>query len=199
MLRPGPPTRNGSIILLNSEKYHFDPIVGNDHEENISLSREKTCWQGPLVSKLLTMARRGRLEKPRKTDLGRYIQRLRVERRWDLGDLANAAGVPYRTISKLELNQPSSRSAPIILKVATALDVHPDRLLKLAALTAFLKPLENTAGLGDEVKPEELQSFPIGVTQEERDALIEYLEFLRFRAAPTGSSIYEAQSRTQRQ
>lgn len=86
------------------------------------------------------MGKKGRPTKPRASELGACIQKLRDREGWSVRQLADAAGVSYKTLSKLELGRTTPRRPGILLKIAKALDVHPDRLLLLAPLTPMLRP-----------------------------------------------------------
>jgi transcriptional regulator with XRE-family HTH domain len=87
------------------------------------------------------MGKRGRPQKPRTSELGRYIEQLRLEHRWSIKRLAQEARVSYRTLSKLELGRSLPRHPEnFLLKVAKAFDTHPDQLLLRASLTPMLRP-----------------------------------------------------------
>lgn len=128
---------------------------------------------------IYAMGKRGRPTKPRASELGFCIQQLRDQRGWNVHQLADAAGVSYKTLSKLELNRTTPRRPEILLmKVAKALDVHPDRLLLRAPLTPMLRPTV------DEVSSLPLaQPLTLLVSSDERRQLENYLQFLRYIAS----------------
>ena len=125
------------------------------------------------------MARRGRPTSPRTTALGRYIEGLRLHRGWELSDLAREAKIPYKTLSRLEVGQHSLRDQGILLRVASAFDIHPDQLLRRAALTVPLRPFVATPP----PPAAQLDLFPHSATADETGLLEDYLEFLRYQAA----------------
>jgi len=124
------------------------------------------------------MRKRGRPTKPRDSDLGGFIQKLRDQQRWSVRQLADAAGVSYKTLSKLELGRVTPRRPGILLKVARALDVHPDRLLLLTPLTPMLRPVADDVSLSSQREP-----LVLLVSNDERRHLENYLQFLRYMAS----------------
>ena len=124
------------------------------------------------------MSKRGRPTKPRESDLGSYIQKLRNEREWNVSQLADKAGVSYKTLSKLELGRITPRKPDILMKVADTLDVHPDRLLLRAPLTPMLRP-----AVDEESSPPLTQPLTLLVSDDERRQLENYLQFLRYVAS----------------
>ncbi len=127
---------------------------------------------------LTTMGNRGRPTKPRTSELGGYIEVLRQENSWSLSDLAHKAGVSYKTLSKLELARIIPRRPEILLKVARAFDIHPDRLLVRASLTPMLRPPVSEVSLTPPRKP-----LTLLVSDDERRRLEDYLQFLRYIAS----------------
>ena len=123
------------------------------------------------------MSKRGRPTKPRESDLGSYIQKLRNEREWNVRQLADKAGVSYKTLSKLELGRITPRKPDILMKVADTLDVHPDRLLLLAPLTPMLRPVADNASAQSQ-----RELLNLLVSRDERRQLENYLQFLRYMA-----------------
>lgn len=124
------------------------------------------------------MQRRGRPENPRVTELGRYIQGLRLELGWSLLDLAKASQVPHRVVSKLELSNRPTTKANHLIKIADALNIHPDRLLIRAALTPLLRPTRVPTG-----EREAKESFRHLVTPHEHELLDNYLDYMRLIAS----------------
>ena len=120
------------------------------------------------------MQRRGRPENPRVTELGRYIQELRLDRGWSVLDLARASRVSHRALSKLELSSRPTTKADHLIKIADALNIHPDRLLIRAALTPLLRPTQVPAGEREVKEP-----FRHLVTLQEHELLDNYLDFMR--------------------
>ena len=123
------------------------------------------------------MANRGRPTKPRTTELGRYIKECRLKCGWSVQDLASAAKVPYKTLSKLELGHFRPRRAGILQKIASAFDMHPDPFLLRASLTPILKP---PAVAVSPPTPETKLPHIFLVDEDERSQLENYLLFLRF-------------------
>lgn len=127
------------------------------------------------------MGRRGRPTNPRTSPIGLAIEEGRGKYTWSVRDLSIKAGVPYKTLSKLELGQVLPRHPErIILKIAKALDVHPDKLLILASLTPMLRPAK------DEKPPQEKSTstvLELIVTEDERRNVEKYLGFLRYTAS----------------
>jgi transcriptional regulator with XRE-family HTH domain len=124
------------------------------------------------------MNKRGRPAKPRTNELGSCIQDLRHQQGqqgWNVRQLADAAKVSYKTLSKLELGRITPRRPEILLKIAKALDVHPDRLLLIASLTPLLRPVADAARSHSEREPLNLM-----VNKDERRHLENYLQLLRF-------------------
>lgn len=121
------------------------------------------------------MGNRGRHTKPRVSELGIYIENLRNKQGWSIHKLAEEAGISYKTLSKLELGQITPRKPGIIMKLARALDIHPDRLLLLAPLTPMLRPVSEEVFSNKNKEP-----LNILVTKEERRHLENYLRFLRY-------------------
>jgi transcriptional regulator with XRE-family HTH domain len=123
------------------------------------------------------MGLRGRATKVRTSELGIYIEQLRRERGWSVHDLAREAVVPYKTLSKLELNRNLPRHPEIFLwKLANALGVHPDKLLIRASLTPMLRQPTNEITSS----PTKMTSLTLLVTKEEGLELEKYLQYLRF-------------------
>ncbi len=87
------------------------------------------------------------------------------------------AKVPYKTLSKLELDRNLPRRPEIfLLKVARALGVHPDKLLVRTSLTPMLRPpVGVTASLPSTTTP-----LTLLVTEDERRELENYLQYLRY-------------------
>ena len=123
------------------------------------------------------MGRRGRPTKPRTSEVGIYIEQLRLEWGWSVRDLAREAKVSYKTLSKLELDRNLPRRPEIfLLKVAKAFGVHPDRLLVRASLTPMLRPpVDETASLPSTTIP-----LTLLVTEDESRQLENYLQYLRY-------------------
>ena len=127
---------------------------------------------------IYVMGKRGRPTKPRASELGCYLQELRDQRGWSVLQLADAAGISYKTLSKIELDRTRPRRPEILLKVAKVFDIHPDRLLLRAPLTPMLRPTV------DEVSSPPLnQPLTLLVSNEERRQLENYLQFLRYVAS----------------
>jgi transcriptional regulator with XRE-family HTH domain len=138
-----------------------------------SLFRENsTRFYSGLDYYSLNLANKGRPLKARSGELGRYVAAQRELRGFNVRELAEAANVSYRALSKLELGHTVPRPE-FLLRLAQALDVYPDELLRRAAMTRYLRPA-----------PPPAATVPLGVeiTSEERDRLMEYLQFLRYRA-----------------
>jgi transcriptional regulator with XRE-family HTH domain len=126
------------------------------------------------------MGKRGRPQKPRTSELGRYIEQLRLEHRWSIKRLAQEARVSYRTLSKLELGRSLPRHPEnFLLKVAKAFDTHPDQLLLRASLTPMLRPSHIEISLS---APRTI-ALTVLVTEEERRQIENYLQFLRQMAS----------------
>jgi len=106
------------------------------------------------------------------------MEELRLEKGWSISDLARKAGVPYKTLSKLELVRIIPRRPEILLKVAKAFDIHPDRLLVRASLTPMLRPQVEETSQVSLMKPLNLL-----VNDDERRHLEDYLQFLRYIAS----------------
>ncbi|MBI2916791.1 MAG: helix-turn-helix transcriptional regulator [Chloroflexi bacterium] len=104
------------------------------------------------------------------------MEQLRQERGWSLHDLARESGVPYRTLSKLELRSKPLRSSKYLDSIAKAFGVHPNRLLVPAVLTPMLQPTPTTP----ETPARQERSFVL--TDEEYAQLDIFLQFLRFIA-----------------
>jgi transcriptional regulator with XRE-family HTH domain len=93
-------------------------------------------------------------------------------------DLARRCRVPVSTLSELERGKSkiSDRTSSLLVRLADALGVHPDRLLEKANLTAYL------TAAGQELPPEEeLKEVRLFVTPEEYNLITEYLDFLRVK------------------
>lgn len=123
------------------------------------------------------MSNRGRPPKPRYGELGRYLEEQRTQKGWTVSQLADAAHIPLKTLSKLELGLIKPRKPGIFSKLAIALDIHQDRLLLKASLTPTLRPATN--GASSIPKSEQFIAF---VNAEERLQLENYLQFLRYMA-----------------
>ena len=121
------------------------------------------------------MTRLGRPTSARTSELGRYIAELRRERGWSVQDLAREANVPYKRLSKLEVETRSVRRPEILLSVARALGVHPNQLLVRAVLTPILSPPPATHASPSEDR----KSATFHVTRKEQSQLVHYLQFLR--------------------
>ncbi len=123
------------------------------------------------------MGRRGRPTKPRTSEVGIYIEQLRLKWGWSVRDLAREAKVSYKTLSKLELDRNLPRRPEIfLLKVAKVFGVHPDKLLVRASLTPMLRPpVGETASLPSTTIPLSLL-----VTEAESRQLENYLQYLRY-------------------
>ncbi len=93
-------------------------------------------------------------------------------------DLAREAGVSYKTLSKIECGRVTPRKPDILMKLAKALDVHPNRLLVPAALTPLLASSAGAATPhgGDR------RSQVFLITEQEQQELERYLSFLRYLA-----------------
>ena len=124
------------------------------------------------------MGNRGRPTKPRTSELGCYIEELRREYSWSLSYLAHKTGVSYKNLSKLELARTTPRRPDILLKVAKAFNIHPDRLLVRASLTPMLRP---PVGEVSSASPRRLLT--LLVNDDERRRLEDYLQFLRHIAS----------------
>ena len=127
--------------------------------------------------------------------MGSYIQKLRNEREWNVRQLADKAGVSYKTLSKLELGRITPRKPDILMKVAHTLDVHPDRLLLLAPLTPMLRPVADNVSAKSQ-----RELLNLLVSKDERRQLENYLQFLRYMAlveALSQQAETEAQSSNQ--
>jgi len=126
------------------------------------------------------MGRRGRPTKPRTSEVGIYIEQLRLKWGWNVRDLAREAKVSYKTLSKLELDRNLPRRPEIFLqKVAKTFGVHPDKLLIRSSLTPMLRPtVDETASL-----PSRTISLTLLVTEDESRQVENYLQFLRYVAS----------------
>ena len=124
---------------------------------------------------MLSMAARGRPTNKRITQLGQYIENLRAERGWSIQDLASRARVSYKGLCKLEVETRSIRRPEMLLKIATAFEVHPNQLLLRAALTPILSPAASTAQPAQDIR----ETWTVQVTERERSQLEHYLHFLR--------------------
>jgi len=123
------------------------------------------------------MGRRGRPTKARTSELGLYLEQLRLDKGWSVRDLAREAGVSYKALSKLELDRSLPRQPGAFLwKIADAFGIHANNLLIRASLTPLLRPPK------DEVipPPTELITFTPKVTEKESQELEKYLQYLRF-------------------
>lgn len=123
------------------------------------------------------MGHRGRPTKPRTSEVGIYIEQLRLDWGWSVQDLAREAKVSYRTLSKLELDRNLPRRPEIFLmKVANIFGVHPNKLLVRASLTPMLRPpVGESASL-----PTKTISLTLMVTEDESRQLDNYLQYLRY-------------------
>ena len=115
-----------------------------------------------------------RPEKPRTTTFGKELSAMRQEQRLSVSKLAEMMGVTPPYISQLE-TKPHPPAERIIRRICAALDVVPVRLLRSAGLipmplAATLRATKTIVQLEDEM------------TEEERNQLVEYLDYLRFRA-----------------
>ena len=117
----------------------------------------------------------GRPAKPRTTELGSYVEKLRLDRGWTLKELARRAKVPYKTLSKLELGAVPRRDSGVLIKLAREFDIHPDQLLLLAARTPLLRPPTSSPS-----SPEVRQPKTLEVTETEAHQLDHFLHFLRY-------------------
>lgn len=124
------------------------------------------------------MATKGRPTKKRKTDLGCKMEELRRESGWSIIDLAEKSGVSQKTLSKLELGQIVPHSPGIITKIADAFNVHPDQLLIPASLTPMLRPQADEPPADSGRKP-----VTMNMTDDERDHLEKYLQYLRYMSS----------------
>jgi transcriptional regulator with XRE-family HTH domain len=106
------------------------------------------------------------------------MEELRRKQGWSLSALAHKAGVSYKTLSKLELDRIIPRRPEILLRVAKAFDVHPDRLLVRASLTPMLRPQVDEASRASPMTP-----LTLLVNDDERRHLEDYLQFLRYIAS----------------
>jgi transcriptional regulator with XRE-family HTH domain len=124
------------------------------------------------------MGRRGRHTQKRENDLGAYIEKLRLQRGWNVRQLADVAKISNKTLSKIELGQTKNRRPGTLWKIARALEEHPDHLLVLAQLTPYLHPV---ADIISSPPPKEI--LQLQVTSYERRQLENYLQFLRYVAS----------------
>ena len=92
--------------------------------------------------------------------------------------LAEQAGISAKKLSKLELGRHSLRDQSILITLADIFDVHPNELLRRAALTLMLRPSVSAMPVSEPA----LEVFPPLVTPEESKLLEDYLEFVRFKA-----------------
>lgn len=122
------------------------------------------------------MAPRGRTPKVRTTEFGLYLAHLREQQGLNLLDLADKSGINHKTLSRLESGAHPPRKPDLLMKLAVALDVHPNRLLLRAALTPILAPMPVVA-------PSDKRLWQAYVTGEEKDQLEDYLIFLRYSAS----------------
>lgn len=116
---------------------------------------------------------KGRPTKPRTTELGRYLESERLARSWLLRDLADASGIAYRTLSRIELGKYPLRHPGLLMKLASALELHPNKLLLKAALTPYLSPERPMPSLAEWVGP---------LNGTEKALLDIYLDFIRYLA-----------------
>lgn len=63
--------------------------------------------------------------------LGQVIRSFREKKDWTLEDLARAADIPVSTVTKIEHGDIKNPSIEKIAKIAKALDVSVDELIKL--------------------------------------------------------------------
>jgi transcriptional regulator with XRE-family HTH domain len=123
------------------------------------------------------VGRRGRPTKTRTSELGLLIERLRGQFHWSVKDLAREANVSYKTLSKLELGRNLPRRPQgFLIRVARALEVHPDRLLIPACLTPILRPPVSTPV----ALPPTRTAMTVMVTEAEQRQLENYLQYLRY-------------------
>lgn len=123
------------------------------------------------------MAKRGRRTKPRQTELGKKLEQLRLGRDWTVTRLAKEAGVPYKTLSKIECGTLTPTRPGVLLKLAKALDTHPDYLLLPAALTRYLAPLPSIKALPVH------EPYTLLVSESEFAEVEKYLQFIRYIVA----------------
>lgn len=120
----------------------------------------------------------GRPPKPRTTELGQFIWVQRRKSGLTMRQLAERARIPYKAISRLELSAHRPRSDQMMVRLAQALDVHPNELLERAALTRFLAPAART----ESIDSDRLE-YVFLLTQSEHEQVSDYLTFLRYLAA----------------
>ena len=113
--------------------------------------------------------------KPRETEFGYFLDAERRQQGYNGKQLARLAGISPGYLSALETGE-KTPTYKVIRSLAGALDINPNGLLKAAKI--LVMPLE--AGLRN---PEDVITFTIEVDAREREQLLNYLEFLRFRAS----------------
>ena len=124
---------------------------------------------------------RGRPSKPRTTEIGLYLEQLRLGRGWNISNLASEAGVDSKVVSRLEVTGKTPRDRDFLLKIAHAFDIHPDTLYRKARLTPFLRPAAVASPAPPSRAPEdERSSHVIFATETEIEQLEIYLDFLRY-------------------
>lgn len=65
-------------------------------------------------------------------DIGRRIRELRIERGLSQETLSEQAGIDRKTVNRTELGELYNASVEVLLLIAHALDVPPDRLFRNA-------------------------------------------------------------------
>lgn len=113
--------------------------------------------------------------KARVTPFGIFLETERNRQSLSGKELARLAGISSGYLSQLETGAkpPTPR---VIRAISGALDIHPNNLLSAAQI--LVMPLER--GLQNQ---QEALLFSVEVDAEERDELVTYLSFLRFRAS----------------
>lgn len=111
----------------------------------------------------------------RKNELGIYLAGLRQELNETVTSLADKAQISPSSLSDIELGKRKARPETL-RKLSGPLGIDPNQLFIRAYLTQELRPTLVISSV-----QEELVTFNLRVTREERQRLEEYLEFLRFR------------------
>jgi len=113
--------------------------------------------------------------KGRVTPFGLFLETERKSQSLSGKELARLAGISPGYLSQLETGA-KTPTPRVIRAISGALDIHPNNLLSAAQILVL--PLER--GLRDQ---QDAILFSVEVDAEERDQLLTYLSFLRFRAS----------------
>jgi transcriptional regulator with XRE-family HTH domain len=117
--------------------------------------------------------------------LGEFLRSLRVEARLKLREVEERSGVSNAYLSQLETGKINKPSPHILHKLATVYGFPYDKLMMMAGY--LVGPSSPDSGEQPVVPGSRIPTSAIReLSPEEEDAVLNYLEYLRFRRSQTG-------------